>query len=449
MGAIGPGIVPGAAGGIVLAGMLAATPPAAARAGPAGFAGAPGATDAALHTRLLASEPADGDTLAAAPSRIRLLFSEPVDADVARVRIVIADGSVVDLEPEADPTDVRALLARLPAVAAGGHRVQWRVVSADGHPIEGDFVFFVRGAGAQEPAAAGPARLEAPPPAPMDTGWRPSPILGALVEALALGTLLGLAGLLLFLPPGERELPRAAAVLALAAPPLLAAHGVLWVLGTFSGTSLTAAVADAAGTTAGRVEIVRLGLAGLAAWALVLARRPRLALVFGFAAVLAGGGVGHALARAPAWSIPAKALHLGAAAVWLGGLLRLATLDPTTDLFPGTARRVSAAALGSVAVIAATGALQAVLLLPAPGDLVATGYGRLVLAKISGLSALIGLGAYHRLRLLPRLDAGSGAPLRRSVRREIVVFAVVLLVAARLAHVPPPEAVMALVPGAR
>lgn len=67
-----------------------------------------------------------------------------------------------------------------------------------------------------------------------------------------------------------------------------------------------------------------------------------------------------------------------------------------------------------------------------------------MLAKIGGLTALIGLGTYHRRRLLPRLETDGRVALRRSVRREIVVFAVVLLVAARLAHVPAPEAMAAL-----
>ena len=62
------------------------------------------------------------------------------------------------------------------------------------------------------------------------------------------------------------------------------------------------------------------------------------------------------------------------------------------------------------------------------------------MAKAGGLGALVALGAFHRFRLLPRLGAEGSPALRRSVRREILVFAVVLLVAAWLAQVPPPDA---------
>ncbi len=409
----------------------------------------PGVAALPVHTRLVASTPAAGDTLRALPTEMHLLFSEPVEADLVRVRIVAADGSAIDLAPRQDPGDVRAVRAPFPSIGAGGYRVVWRVVSADGHPIEGDFVFFVAEAEPTpaEPARTEPTRLEVPPPASIDAGWKPSTLLSAAVEALALGALLALAGILLYLPPAGREIPRVAWALALAAPPLLAVHGGLWALGLSPEGSLTAAATDAWGTTAGRVELARLGLAGLAAWALVLARRPRLAVALAFAAVLAGGALGHALARSPGWSIPAKAIHLAAAAVWLGGLLRLATIDPASDLFPITARRVSSAALVAVVVIGATGVLQAALILPTLTDLLTSGYGRLVLLKAAGLAILIGVGAYHRLRLMPRLDASSGEALRRSVRREIVILAVVLLIAARLAYEPPPEAIMALIRG--
>ncbi|MGH7549428.1 MAG: copper resistance protein CopC [Gemmatimonadota bacterium] len=421
---------------LIVAGLLAASASPAVAALP-------------VHARLVASIPAAGDTLRVLPTEMRLLFSEPVESGLVTIRVVAADGTTIDLATRPDPGDVRAVLAPFPSLGAGGYRVVWRVVSADGHPIEDDFVFFVAQA---EPSPAGPARaesvpLEVPPPATIDTGWRPPALLIAAVEALALGALLALAGILLHLPPAGREIPRVAVALALAAPPLLAVHGGLWALDLSAEGSLTAALADALGTTAGRVEAARLGLAGLAAWALVLARRPRVAVVFAFAAVLAGGALGHALANSPVWSIPAKAIHLAAAAVWLGGLLRLATIDPASDLFPITARRVSSAALVAVVVIGATGVLQAALILPTLTDLLTSGYGRLVLLKAAGLAILIGVGAYHRLRLMPRLDAGSGEALRRSVRREIVILAVVLLIAARLAYEPPPEAIMALIRG--
>jgi copper transport protein len=392
----------------------------------------------AVHAHLVASTPAAGDTLRLPPAQIRLAFSEPVEGVMAEIRIVRPDGSVLQPVAATDPNDVKVVVASLAALEAGGYRVVWRVVSADGHVVSGDYAFYVEG--------AEPQVLAAPPPPPVEP--EPVPPLGlrAAVEALAMAALLLFAGSLLFLEPGTRRVPRLLAALALLAPLLLAGDLLVWALTASPGTDPAAALSRASRTTSGRIELVRLGLVLLAAGALALARRPRPAAVLAVAAVLASGAAGHALARTPLVEIPAKAVHLVAAAAWLGGLVRLAGADPDAADFPRLARRVSAVALMSVVAIAATGILQAALLLPDPPSLWRSNYGRLVLAKAGALATLVALGAFHRFRLLPRLGAGSAPTLRRSVRREILVFAVVLLVAAWLAQVPPPDAGMAALP---
>jgi copper transport protein len=392
----------------------------------------PGSASAIVHAHLVASSPAAGDTLGQPPAEVRLVFSEPVEAALAGIRLVRPGGAVLELPARADPADVRVVVAPLPALDAGGYRVVWRVVSADGHTVSGDYAFYLEGAGAEV--------LAAPPPPPADP--RPTPPVGlrTAVEGLAMAALLLFAGSLLFLDPRVRTVPRLAAALALVAPLLLAGDFLAWAVIASPGADPAAALARASRTTPGRIELVRLGLVLLAAWALALARRPRPAAILALAAVLASGGLGHALARSPLVSIPAKAVHLGAAAAWLGALVRLAGADPDAEVFPPLARRVSSVALISVAVIGATGILQAALLLPELPALWESGYGRLVLAKAGGLAALVALGAFHRFRLLPHLDSGGAPTLRRSVRREILVFAVVLLVAAWLAQVPPPDA---------
>lgn len=383
-----------------------------------------------MHAHLAESSPAAGDTLATPPPEIRLVFSEPVEPALAGIRVVRPDGSILELTARGDPGDVKAVVASLPELGAGGYRVVWRVVSADGHTVAGDYAFYVEGSGTplRVPPPAPPAEPEASPPL----------VLTTAMEGLAMGSLLLFAGILLFLDPGARGVPRLAAALALLAPLLLASHLLVWALTASPGSDPAAALVQASRTTPGRIELVRLGLVLLAAWAFALARRPRPAALLALAAVLTSGALGHALARSPLAAIPAKAVHLGAAAAWLGGLVRLAAADPHGAGFPRLARRISSIALLSVAVIGATGVLQAALLLPGLPSIPGSAYGRLLLAKAMGLAALVALGAFHRFRLLPRVDEGSGSTLRRSVRREILVFAVVLLFAAWLAQVPPP-----------
>ena len=188
------------------------------------------------------------------------------------------------------------------------------------------------------------------------------------------------------------------------------------------------------------VEAVRAGLALLALWALALARRPGLALVFAAAAVAATGFTGHSAAIHPAWAVPAKAIHVASVAVWTGGLIVLyATARGDAD-HRALAVRVSSLSFAAVVALAATGVLQTLLFAPNLGLLVRSAYGAVILAKLVGMAVLAAIGARNRYRLVPRLPAEDArASLRRAVGWELGVMALVLLAAGLLAYVPVPR----------
>jgi putative copper export protein len=185
----------------------------------------------------------------------------------------------------------------------------------------------------------------------------------------------------------------------------------------------------------------RTGLALLALWALALARRPALALLFALGALAVSGATGHSAAIAPVWAVPAKAIHLLAASAWLGGLLWLLVhLRGDPDDAEREAARVSTTALVAVLLVALTGVVQTALFLPSLRDLVHSAYGALVLAKAAGLLVLVAFGAYHRYRVLPRLarDARTAGRFTRTLRGEVALMLVVVLLGGLLAYVPPP-----------
>lgn len=102
------------------------------------------ATPASAHDRMLSSDPADGSQLATPPTAITLTFNtEPLSVEP---QVVVSD-SVGTVVTQGTPTieGSTATLALDPAVALGGdtYTVAWRVVSSDGHPIEGTFAFTV------------------------------------------------------------------------------------------------------------------------------------------------------------------------------------------------------------------------------------------------------------------------------------------------------------------
>jgi putative copper export protein len=103
------------------------------------------------------------------------------------------------------------------------------------------------------------------------------------------------------------------------------------------------------------------------------------------------------------------------------------------------AARVSTVALWAVTAVTLSGVVQTVLFLPTLSDLFRSTYGALVLAKVFGMLILAAFGAHHRFRVLPALarDARISERFTVTLRRELVVFAIVVLLGGLLAYVPP------------
>jgi len=116
------------------------------------------AAPALAHDHLVSSDPEDGAQLEASPEAITLTFSADVMDVSPVVRIVDAQEQTV-LEETPTIEGTAATLALEEPLPAGDYTVQWRVVSSDGHPIEGTFAITVQGdAATEEPTeSASPA----------------------------------------------------------------------------------------------------------------------------------------------------------------------------------------------------------------------------------------------------------------------------------------------------
>jgi putative copper export protein/methionine-rich copper-binding protein CopC len=418
------------------------------------------------HTELISSDPADGDTLTSELEFIRLIFSGPVEEALSEIRLAGPVGLDLLLEARANPTMDRALLAAVPPLTPGAYRVAWRTVSVDGHAVSGSFVFFVpvkasaeegetrtsdeEGAAADraaavdetEPAADAASRFE-PPPAETDALGIGVPPSLALSRGAAVATLLALGGLLaiiVWVAPGEsRRASKLAYLLALLLPVLLIGHLFFWLRSVSPGDTLDLeAIPALMGTRAGGLELLRLGLAVAALATLAFGRHLGSAAFLTLLATLVSGATGHALSTDPAISVPAKAAHLAATQYWLGGLVYLIVEAKDSPEYRTTAQRISRIAVFAVITIAGTGIIQTLAALPAVTSVFTTTYGRLVLAKTAGLIVLGLFGFRNQFSLLPALEEEMGAgKLRRSVMWEILVMAVIFVLAALLAYVPP------------
>lgn len=426
-----------------------------------------------LHTELKESTPARDTTLTTPLETVELVFSEPVEPKLSSIRWFGPSGDTLSLEVSAPEDRPEVLVASAPPAADGPQRLEWRTVSVDGHQVAGTIPFTVRlsaagretdaaldSAAESLDAAAGGPGAPGGPAAREEHETRP---MAPSTPRLAVGgvgmlCLLGFAGLLWFgmgtTILDEPRTHRLTSVLGLGATVLLALDAVLWLAQVrVPGMDLAGTLAAVLDTRSGAVVATQVMLAALAFLVFTGTHAVRFGAFVGMLAVVAGALGGHQASIEPLISLPVNGLHLGAAAVWTGGILllgiwpsRIEPGQPGPDVgwtFPRIALRVSSAALLASATILVTGVVQDVLYVPSIGALFSSTYGTLLLAKTGGFLALVGFGAYHRFRLIPALTAdgesdGEGTHLRRSVRLELLVIVVVVLVAVALAQVPPP-----------
>jgi putative copper resistance protein D len=144
-------------------------------------------------------------------------------------------------------------------------------------------------------------------------------------------------------------------------------------------------------------------------------------------------------------------VHLLAAGLWLGGLVPLTWLlerarSPSGAAWISVARdvvpRFSHMGYVAVALLAATGAINTLLLVGSVEALAGTPYGRLLSLKILLFLVMVVLALINRFRLLPRLrrEPQPSAPLAalaRSVLFEQALGFAVLAVVSVLGTWPP------------
>ncbi|MDP9793491.1 methionine-rich copper-binding protein CopC [Catenuloplanes nepalensis] len=124
------------------------------------------AAPAFAHNRLTSSVPAEGARLDAVPAEIVLEFAESLNptytqlivTDAAKARVAVSDPAV---------DGGKATITFTGTPGDGVYTVAYRVVSKDGHPVQGSYAFTV-GTGAPAVAASNPAApvvADAPPAA--------------------------------------------------------------------------------------------------------------------------------------------------------------------------------------------------------------------------------------------------------------------------------------------
>jgi len=97
----------------------------------------------AAHSLLLESTPAAGAVVSVPPSRVALRFNNRIEKPLSRLRLLDERGGEQPLVISASEAAADRLSAAMPALSPGQYRVEWQVLSTDGHIVVGSFVFRV------------------------------------------------------------------------------------------------------------------------------------------------------------------------------------------------------------------------------------------------------------------------------------------------------------------
>ena len=115
------------------------------------------AAPASAHTQLVGSSPAAGSTIRALPESVELTFGDPLltegGQEVNHVTVTDPMNARISAAHTDVEGDVASTVLSPSMVMDGDYRVTFRVVSADGHVVEGSFTFTVD-AGAAATATA-------------------------------------------------------------------------------------------------------------------------------------------------------------------------------------------------------------------------------------------------------------------------------------------------------
>ena len=414
------------------------------------------------HAELLTSDPQPGAVLETAPAKITLTFTEPVEISLGGIRLFDGSGASIDIGTARHPDGNNlAVEVDLPPLDDGSYVVDWRVVSADSHPVHAAFTFQVG------------------PESSLDSG-----LLDEIINSSQTGSTTGLTvtrslvtasiavvfgGLLVcglgIVPFGRRQrilIAVSAGVGAVAgalALPLEVAYTAGRSLDVITDGSAWRAVFD---TTIGHAWVVRAILIALTAAVLLPTRSYcratwwRLILIVGLVAVgVASAYGGHgATGRWHYLGVMLTVLHVSAMAAWLGGLamLVLSFGDAQRD----GVERFSAIALLAVVTVVVTGGLQGFRQVGSWDALTSTSYGKLLIWKLVAVAAVLGVAAVARAATHGRLvvarapveasvgaavhDGYDRARLRRAVTVESMLAVVVIVITSLLMAANPSEA---------
>lgn len=374
-----------------------------------------GAGVASAHASLVSTNPVDGQSVPTPPQLVTASFSESISVESGG-GLTVRNRAGDQVDEGNSSAQGNTLQVTLPSdLPDGTYIATYRVVSADGHPVSGSWIFGI---------GTGPVDLSATS-STGDAPWEAAGAIARFVTYLSALLAAGVAFFLAFLHDQRADRWKLVPVVRVAA--IIGLFGVVATIivqaALLTGEGISAATD---GSVLRSVLTDRLGwscavlLIGLAAVHLStdtnkLIVAQVLAFYGGLAVTISFALYGHGTEAPNRWLVLGSGVvHVTAAAVWLGGLvglflvLRRRAPHPVRSTAAIVGRFSNAAAV-SVVFLAVAGLAMAWVEVGSLSGLWDTTYGRLVLVKVAITLGVVAMAAYNRFRLIPEITAGAAA----------------------------------------
>ena len=372
----------------------------------------PGAASA--HAVLVKAVPAEGARLSSAPKQVVLVFNEKIESATQSLQVldqtseqVASKGAAVVSEDE------KTLTLDLPALKENLYTVTYKVISADGHPVSGSYVFVVGNPlGAEAGLDSSSLNSEAASSSKVNFLY--------VIRFLYYGSLMLAAGLMLWkhMLTYHSDMNSVLALIrkkALFVNMVLLLVAIVYVIMEMK----TLLVGDngllklLTSTTVGYTFDILLLLSLIG----IVMPRLRSSWITGIWALLLlaqEAWDGHAAAAKPKWAaLLLDYVHLIGGALWAGGLMLLVLLwYINREEAKRFAVYFSSAAWISIAVLSLSGIGLTLLYLPAIRYLFYTDWGTLLLIKSGLVVAVMVTGFLLRTRIKRKKFGSSGILLK-------------------------------------
>ncbi|MGJ7913406.1 copper resistance protein CopC [Neobacillus sp. LXY-1] len=399
------------------------------------------------HAYIIKSEPSENEILDQAPNRVSIQFDETIQPTFHSIKVFDSDGKQVDQKNgRIDPHHASIIGADLESnLPNGTYTVQWKVVSGDGHPVEGIIPFQI-GEGENNHIVNQKSKGYTPGIDLMIIRW---------LQYISNAILVGMLSVTLFIVPKDLvENLRVQKVFSKLTTYSLAILCVSILLGLPLQTTIESGLswgevfhADVmrkmlTSSVYGNVWIFQvLTLIVLCAAATFLEKPLRgwISLILGIALLGMKAFTSHAGSTENVFlSVGMDFLHLGSSSIWIGSLVALIALNPfarnaeTKPLYMKSIRTFSRFGVVIVLVLSLTGVYGSFVYIPTFRSLFQTDYGRILLGKVFLLIVMLVFAAVNFSIGKRNRDQG----LNKTIWGELVSGLIVLVLSVILTNLP-------------